>query len=189
MTANKRILVSLILLPTVVFAQRGGASGSGSGGSRVRGDPKADWQSVMGANSGGIKLTNRDVENINPLKLLIDKRKDLKLTDDQLTRLKELDGKLKDKNQDSFKALDSLRLMAQPPAHDPNDDDRARMSVARRLAAATVGTIRENCDAALKEALPILDESQQMAAGELLNKQRSEADEMLREKLGGRGGG
>ena len=185
MTATERILVSLILLPAVAFAQRGG----GSGGSRVRGDPKADWQSVMGSNSGGMKLSNRDVENISPLKLLIDKRKDLKLTDDQLNRLKELDGKLKEKNQDSLKALDSLRRMAQPPAHDPNDDDRARMSMARRLAAATVGTIRENYDAALKDALPILDESQQKAAGELLAKQRSEADEMLREKLGGHGGG
>jgi hypothetical protein len=183
MTANKRILVSLILLPTVALAQRGG------GGSRVRGDPKADWQSVMGSNSGGMKLSTRDVENISPIKLLIDKRKDLKLTDDQLNRLKELDGKLKEKNQGSFKALDSLRRLAQPPAHDPNDADRARMSMARRLAGTTVGTIRENYDAARKEALPILDESQQKAASEILDKQRTEADEMLRENLGGRGGG
>src|SRR5512146_2060719 len=164
MTAHKRILVSLILIPTVAFAQRGGSGGSG--GSRVRGDPKADWQSVLGSNSGGIKLSNRDVENISPVKLLIEK--------------------LKDKNQDSFKALDSLRRMGQAPAHEPNDDERARMSMARRLVMATVGTIRENYDAALKEALPILDEPQQKTASELLEKQKSEADEMLREQLGGR---
>lgn len=189
MTAHIRILVSLILIPTVAFAQRGGGGSGGSGGSRVRGDPKADWQSVLGSNSGGIKLSNRDVENISPVKLLIDKRKDLKLSDDQLNRLKEIDAKLKDKNQDSFKALDSLRRMGQAPAHEPNDDDRARMSMARRLVMATVGTIRENYDAALKEALPILDEPQQKTASELLEKQKSEADEMLREKVGSRGGG
>jgi len=135
----------------------------------------------------GLKLSNRDVENISPLKLLIDKRKDLQLMDDQIAKLKELDGKLREKNQDSFKALDSLRRAAQPPAHDPNDDDRARMMSARRAAAATVATIRETYDAALKEAMPLLNDGQQKAAADLLDKQRSEAEQMLREKLGGRG--
>lgn len=182
MRATIRILASLSLIPMVASAQRGG-------GSRVRGDPKADWQSVLGSNSGGIKLSNRDVENISPIKLLIDKRKDLKLTDDQLNRLKEFDTKLKEENKDSFQALDSLRRMAQPPAHEPNDDDRSRMMTGRRLIAATVATIREHYDAALKDALPLLDEGQQKTANELLDKQRREAEEMLRDKLGGPGRG
>jgi hypothetical protein len=182
MPTQLRILIGLFLIPAALYAQRGG-----SGGRRVRGDPQADWNSVLNANSGGIKLSNRDVENINPLKLIIDKRKDLKLSDDQLNRLKELKSSLDEKNKDSFKALDSLRRMGQPPAHDPNDEDRARMSTARRLAGATVQTIRENYDAALKEALPVLDQSQQQTANELLEKQRQDADEMLRDKLGGRG--
>ncbi len=186
MRATIRILASLSLIPVVASAQRGGG---GAGGSRVRGDPKADWQSVLGSNSGGIKLSNRDVENISPIKLLIDKRKDLKLTDDQLNRLKEFDTKLKDENKDSFQALDSLRRMAQPPAHEPNDDDRSRMTTGRRLVAATVATIREHYDAALKDALPLLDEGQQKAANELLDKQRREAEEILRDKLGGPGRG
>ena len=182
MPTHLKILVSLLLIPASLYAQRGSG---GSGSRRVRGDPTADWNAVLGANSGGIKLSNRDVENISPLKLLIDKRKDLKLTDDQLNRLKELDASLKEKNKDSFKALDSLRRMGQPPAHDPNDEDRARMSNARRLVGAAVQTIRENYDAALAEALPAFDESQRKSAAELLEKQKKEADEMLRDKLGG----
>lgn len=186
MRTRTRILASLLLIPTIAYGQRSRGGGD-AGGSRVRGDPQADWKSVMGADAG-VKLSNRDVENISPIKLLIDKRKDLKLSDDQANHLKDIEAKLKEKNQDSFKALDSLRRLAQPPAHDPNDDDRARMSAARRTMTATVETIRENYDAALKEALPLLDEGQQKAANELLEKQKKEADEMLRDKLGrGRG--
>ena len=51
-----------------------------------------------------------------------------------------------------------------------------------------VCTIRENHDAALEEALPILDQFQQRAPGEPADKQRSEAAAMLRENSGGRGG-
>ncbi|HEX8942143.1 MAG TPA: hypothetical protein VF785_03335 [Gemmatimonadaceae bacterium] len=184
MLTIRRAVLGLIVVPAIVFAQRGG--GGGAGGGRVRGDPNADWKSIMGSGEG-LKLSNRDVENIDPLKLLMDKRKDLKLSDDQSNRLKELDGKLKEKNQDSFRALDSLRRLAQPPAHDPTDDDRARMTAARRAAAFTVGTIRENYAAALKEALPVLDETQQKMAGDLVEKQNADAEAMLRDKLGGRG--
>ena len=185
MLTRSRIFVALILIPAIASAQRGGSSSGGSGSSRVRGEPTADWRAVLGANSGGIRISSRDIENISPLKLLVDKRKDLKLSDDQVNRLKDLQTKFTAQNQDSFKALDSLRRESQPPAHEPSDEDRARMGAARRAFAATVQTIRDGYDAALKEALPILDETQQKAAGELLDKQRKDADDMLRDKLGG----
>jgi hypothetical protein len=181
MRTSARILVALIVIPALAHAQRGGAGGS----SRVRGDPNADWKAVLGANGGGIRISGKDVENLNPIKLLVDKRKDLALSDDQVNRLKELQSKVVEQNQSSFKALDSLRRESQPPAREPNDDDRARMSTARHAFAATVQTIRDSYDAALKEALPILDETQQKAAGTLVDKQRKDADDMLRDKLGG----
>lgn len=183
MLAYARILVALIVIPTGAYAQRGGDRGGGS--SRVRGDPNADWKAVMSANSGGIRLSGRDIENVSPLKLLVDKRKDLKLSDDQVSRLKDLQTKVAEQNQASFKALDSLRRESQPPAHEPSDEDRARMGTARRAFGAAVQTIRDSYDAALKDALPILDESQQRAAGELLDKQRKDVDDMLHDKLGG----
>jgi hypothetical protein len=181
MRTPARILAALILIPALAHAQRGGGGGS----SRVRGDPNADWKAVLGANGGGIRISGKDVENLSPIKLLVDKRKDLALSDDQVNRLKELQSKVVEQNQDSFKALDSLRRASQPPAREPNEDDRARMSAARRAFAATVQTVRDSYDAAFKEALPILNETQQKTAGELVDKQRKDADDLVRDKLGG----
>ena len=92
MRPTKVALLSLVLLPAVALAQRGGG-----GSSRTRGEKSADWNSVENANKGAVKLSNRDLENISPIKLLIDKKKDLKLSDDQVNKLKELDGKLKER--------------------------------------------------------------------------------------------
>ena len=181
MRPTKVALLSLVLVPTVALAQRSGGSSG-----RVRGDPKADWNSVENANKG-VKLSKGDLENTSPVKLLLDKKKDLKLTDDQVNKLKELDGKVKDANEPSFKALDSLKRLAQPPLHsgDPKDDERDRMMNARRGLTAVVGTIRGNYESSATDAMAILDETQRKTATDLLTKQKEEADDMVREKLGG----
>lgn len=180
---NVLVVAALLLTPVVAIAQRGG------GGGRTRGDQRADFGAVMNANSGGLSLSNRDVEDISPIKLLIDKRKDLKLSDDQVKAFKDLESKMKDESRESFRALDSLRRAAAPPAREPNDEDRSRMMEARRTALAVVGTIRQKYDATLQLALPTLDENQRKSADALLDKQKQDAEEMLREKLSGRGGG
>lgn len=181
-TSKKTILTfALFLAPITLAAQRGG----GGGGGRTRGEQRADFGAVMNANSGALALSNRDVEDISPLKLLIDKRKDLKLSDDQVKAFKDLESKQKEELRDSFRALDSLRRQAAPPARDPNEEDRSRMMEARRTVMVVVGTIRQKYDAAVQQALPTLDEAQRKTAGELLEKQKQDADEMLREKLGG----
>lgn len=180
MRPTKAALLSLVLVPTVALAQRGG------GVRAPRGVPDADWNSVTNANKG-VKLSKGDLENTSPIKLLIDKKKDLKLSDDQVNKLKELEGKLKETNEPSFKALDSLKRMAQPPLHsgEPKDDERDRMMNARRGLSAVVGTIRGNYEASATDAMAILDETQKKTATELLTKQKEEADDMIREKLGG----
>ena len=183
MLPYSRILVTLVLIPAVAYAQRG--DGGSTGSSRVRGEPTANWKAVLGANSGGIKLSSKDIENISPVKLLVDKRKDLQLSDDEVNQLKDLQTRLTAQNQDSFKALDSLRRESQPPAREPNDDDRARMGSARRAFAATVQTIRDSYNASVNDALTILNEAQRKTAGELLDKQRKDVDIMLQDKLGG----
>jgi hypothetical protein len=184
MLSVRRVLIALVLLPTIASAQRGGGGG---GGKTPRGDAKPDFDAIAGK-KGGIQLSNRDVEEMSPIKLLIDKRKDLKLSDDQVKGLKEIESKLKEKNDPSYRALDSLRRAAQPPLHEPTDDEKARMMGAQRSAGVVVGTIRENYDAALNDALPALDETQRGRAKEFLEKQRNDAQDTLREKLlGGRG--
>lgn len=181
MRIHKLAMLGLVLAPLAVApAQRGGGGGAVS---RERGEKAPDWKSIN--EDKGIKLSNGDVEDMSPLKLLIDKRKDLKLTDDQLKNLKDLEAKLKTKVEPSFKALDSLRRASQPPLHDPSDEDRSRMMSARRGFGEVVKTIRESYDASEKDAVALLDESQKPKATELLDKQRKDTADTIRQKLGG----
>jgi hypothetical protein len=171
-------LVLMVSLPALAPAQR-------TGGGRVeRGDPnaKSDFAGMTGST---IKLTNKDVENISPLKLLIDKRKDLKLTDDQLAKLKDREDKMKESMKPSFGALDSLRRIATPAGRTSDEGDQARMMDTRRQFTQIVAGIRAQYDIALNDVLPLLDASQQKAANDLVQKQRSDADDMLHDKLGG----
>ena len=63
------------------------------------------------------------------------------------------------------------------------------MVMAREALNGVVRDIRESFDAAAREGLPGLDDSQQKTAQTLMEKYNEEIQEMLREKLGGRGGG
>jgi hypothetical protein len=171
-------LVALILVPSLVAAQRR------TGGFGKTEGPNYDGP---GINNAGLQLSNGDVENMSPIKLLIDKRKDLKLADDKVKQIKDLESKLKETVQPSFKALDSLRREMRGSGK--GDDDRSRMMSARGHVMTVVTDIRTAYDAALKEALPLLDEEQQKRANELLDKQKGESEEVLKEKLGGGRGG
>lgn len=166
-----------LMIPALLLAQRGGG---GSG--RQRADPRADWGSINGGSSG-LQLSNRDVEDMSPLKLLIDKRKDLKITEEQLKGLKDVEQKLKTTNEPSFKALDSLRNAMRSRNSSPSDDDRARMMSARRGVPDVVATIRANYTSALKDALALLNDSQREDAGKLVEKQSHDSDQVLSEKL------
>jgi hypothetical protein len=168
----------IVSLPALALAQRGG----GGGGGRTRGDKVADFSDMSGST---IKLSNKDIESISPIRLLIDKRKDLKLTDDQLAKLKDRDDKLKESMKPSFGALDSLRRIATPASRTPDEGDRARMAETRRRFTEVVTGIRTQYDIAVGEVIPLLDETQQKQANDLVQKQRAEAEDMIRSKLGG----
>ena len=177
---SRRLLVvaALLVLPTVVSAQRGRGFGRDEG---------AQYSGVGSA--GGLQLSNGDVEDMSPIKLLIDKRKDLKLADDKVKQLKDIEGKMKEKLEPSLKTLDTLRRDMRPPAGGgrSTDQDRSRSMMARGRVSTVVLEIRTIYDAAYQEALPLFDETQQKAANELVEKQKAETEEKLREKIGGRG--
>jgi hypothetical protein len=180
MSMRRFAALVLIVLPTMLSAQR-------RGGGSVRGEPTAKWDEINKEGAGGLKLSNGDLEDISPTKLLIDKRKDLKLTDAQLQQFKDLETAQRSKNGPLFKALDSLRKDLKAPAQ-PSDDDRSRMMSARNGVMTMVAGIRANYDATLTSATALLDESQKKTAAELVDKQSKDATEMLKDKLGGRGG-
>jgi len=130
-------------------------------------------------------LRVRDVEDQSPIKCLIDKRKDLKLTDAQLSQLKDSEGKLKDKNAPLLKAVDSLGRDLRSATSSQSDEARSRARNARMGLMTTLGDIRANHDASAKDAVAALDPDQQSKATELLEKQKQEMEKLLQERLGG----
>jgi Spy/CpxP family protein refolding chaperone len=180
-------LIALAVISTTAAGQSGADQKRGTG-------RDADWGAVLKDNRIGMKLSNGDVEDMDPVKRLIDKRKDLKLSDEQQQKLKDIQGKTKEINKPLFKQLDSLRQAMRPRAGFDEDADRARMALAREAAANTVVNIRANFATGLTEAKPILTPDQTPKADELLAKQAQDAEETLRKEMGmsgapGGGGG
>lgn len=181
------VVLTLLTVPAIASSQSG-KFGGGKGGA------DANWDAIKGG-SAGVDLSAKDVENISPIKLIVDKRKDLKLSDEQLNKVKAIDEALKGKNEPLFKALDSLRKASKAPPMNPNsskevqqaqqEEDRARLTAAKREMSGTVKDIRDNYELSLKEVLALLDEAQQKTANEMVDKQRQDAQKMLSEKLGG----
>lgn len=173
MYIRRLALLTLALLPAVAPAQRG----------RDRGT-KDNTGELIRTSSVGLRLTTRDLEEISPIKLLTEKRKDLRLTDDQTKQLRELDAKLKEATRAPLRKLDSLRTAVRPRVGVDTAEERVRLAIAREEVRVLVGEIRAHYDAALQQALPLLGEEQRTKAAELVQKQKREAEEMLREKLG-----
>jgi hypothetical protein len=178
---RRLLITTLLLVPSLALAQRGG-------GGRTQADRKTDLMDKDDSPKG-VALRTRDVEDVSPLKLLIDKRKDLKLTDAQLAQLKDADGKLKEKNQPLMKALDSLIHESRAPGVLAPDKQQEVMRGARNGLMEVMKDVRANYDAAAKDAVAQLDAEQQPKANEMLEKQRQDAEKMLRERMGGGGGG
>ena len=104
--------------------------------------------------------------------------------------MKESDAKLITANAERFTLLDSLKKDARPKTSGtPSAEDEVRMVLAREALSGVVRDIRLSFDAAAKEGVPGLDEGQQKTAQVLMEKYNEEMQDMLREKLGGRGSG
>jgi len=172
------ILATVLALPCVATAQR----------SRTQSDRRTELFDKDSSSRQGPTLRVRDVEDLSPIKLLIDKRKDLKLTDAQLSQLKDGEGKLKDKNAPLLKAIDSLVRDMKWGSGSPSDDARVKARNARIGLMSTLGDIRTNYDASAKEALATFDADQQSKATEMLEKQKQDAEKLFQERVG-RGGG
>ena len=166
----------LLLVPAILDAQR----------TRRRGDD-ANWDKIT-ATAAPTVLTVKEVEAMDPIRHLVAKRRDLKLTDAQLAQLKAMDDSSRARDAVLLAAMDSLRREMRPQGQ-MDDMQRLRLQVVRNEFSATVVKIRANYDADAAAALPALEESQRAAAEALLAKQKAEADKVVQEKLGGRGGG
>jgi LTXXQ motif family protein len=168
----------LALVPATLIAQRGGSrAGRRSGG---------DEQTSRPSGGGGLRLSDGDVEEMSPIKRLIDKRKDLKLSDAQVKQFKDLESEMKTRNEHMFKMLDSVRR-AMTSSGRPSDDDRAHMASNREVVMETVGNIRLSYGETLKKAMELLDDGQKQKANELVAQLDDETNKTIREKLDPRG--
>jgi hypothetical protein len=171
-------IVALLFVPAISLAQRSGRTQAD------RKTPLFDKEEMP----KGPTLRVRDVEDQSPFKLLIDKRKDLKLSDAQVSQLKDSETKLKDVNAPLFKAVDSLIRDMRNGSASPSDQSRAKVREARSGLMDVLDQLKGNYDTPVKDALAQFDAEQQTKAKEFLDKQRQDGDKMLREKLSGGGG-
>jgi hypothetical protein len=190
MTSRIRALLPAIVLllssPFVAHAQRGGG-----GGGRMGGSKEADWNSVMSDVPKGPSISGKDFAEASPLAMLLDKKKDLKLTEAQITAIKAADEKLQATNKERYAIVDSLKRQMRPSVA-PTAEDEARLAIARESMQGVVRDIRASHDADTKAVVQTLDAEQQKTADELLTKHAEKVQKMLREKMGpggGRGGG
>ncbi len=100
--------VALAVVPSLTLAQRGS-------GTKTQSTEKTDLFKGADAAPVGPSLRVRDLEDESPLKLLIDKHKDLKLTDAQIAQLKSSENVAQ--GQERAAAQDSR--LAHPCAHSP----------------------------------------------------------------------
>src|SRR5437660_11656496 len=123
MTRRALLIATLLLayLPSMSAAQRGGGSRAN------KNEELFDKKDVP----KGPSLRTRDIEDQSPIHLLIDRRKDLKLSDQQVDQLKDADNKLKDKNAPLLKAVDSLVREMKPAFATQSAEDRTRIRNAR----------------------------------------------------------
>jgi hypothetical protein len=136
------------------------------------------------------------VESQDPVQLLLDKHKKLKLDKDQITALHTLDATLRAQNGPYYERVDSLHNTFKAPSggfqrSTGSDGGRASMMENRQAFYETLLQLRTNNKTARDSALALLKDPQKKKASDMLEKQLEESDKMLHEpgRAGGMGGG
>jgi len=189
------LALSIMALPGVAAAQKGGGRPS---------DPLKGMETANESDrSRGVKLSTGDVEKMNPLKLLLDKKKDLQLTDAQVAQIQSWRDSLAAKNAPLIGSIDSLVYATRTAGASAIQSGRSRSSAsssgdgltesesddvraAKRALSDMVKNIRGNYAAAAQTAVAALTPDQQQKAKDMLEKQGKDADKTMRSSLGGR---
>src|SRR6185503_11619354 len=150
-----------VALPTASFAQKGG---------RSQADKHTPLMDDKDNTPSGPTLRVRDVEDVSPIKRLIDKHKDLKLSDEQMNALKERENALHKQNEQLLKSVDSLVHEIKQASQSTSDESRGKVREAGSLLHATLQQISANYDASATEATASFTPEQQAKAKEILAK-------------------
>lgn len=168
-------LIALLVVPAVAQSQR-----------RMRGETEANWNQIDKSVQANIRISKGDLEKLSAIKTVVEKKKDLKLTAEQLAKIEELTKQEAMLMEQHFKLVDSLKLAARWRQGQDSTQEQARTSLARQELVNAVRVIRSTYDSTFQFALPLLDEAQQKAVAEHVQKEREDADEGIQKALGGR---
>jgi len=176
----------LVVAGTAASAQHQGGGGGGMGG---RGGG-------MGGSHGGGGMgrtfeappnpSAKDVEKQDPVQLLLDNHKKLKLDKSQIAALHDLDASLRSENGPYYQRVDSLHNAFKPPSggftrSTGSDGGRGEMMENRESFYETLLQLRTNNKTARDSAVLVLKEPQKKKAYDMLEKQLEESDKMLHE--------
>ena len=180
----------IAFVPVAGFAQKG---------AKVDNSMPADAPS-----SGGSTVktpSSRDLSDMNPASLLIDRRKKLSLADSTVTQLKAVQKKINDRNSPFYSSYDSTRKwtmslssssssQAAAGLHGGTTDskltaggasaaEQAKMQSSLRDLRVMMGDFRDRRKADVADALGVIPEAQKKAATEALDAQDAELEKLL----------
>jgi hypothetical protein len=141
----------------MAHAQRGGRSRGKSDDNNVSKGPMRPKRD---------QYSSKEIQKENMVDFILDKKKDLKLSDDEVKALKEINDHLKDTTKAQLHSLDSL---ANEIRYSGQEDAAGRIFGAQYLA-----DVRRQYDEHLQAALGKLNEEQQKAANALIESRRQE---------------
>lgn len=172
-------LVIALAIPAAAFGQFPGAGPGGRMGGMGRGGGRGGFG--RGGNGAPAALpTNAEIEQRDPIVLLMQKRKELSLADSQFTKLTQIDAALMDRNRPLMAQLDSIRAAGPAvPAGDTTSAERTPGGIDRRGFMGVYREIERNNDAAVQEALATFTNGQQKQASKLLDDQRKEIEKAM----------
>ena len=181
-----------VCIPSLVFAQKKGAGGS---------DPSGGTTTPAAAlSSAGPKSPSvRDLQDLNPAALLVDKKKKASLADSTVSQLKALEKKINDRNTQFFATYDSVRKWTVPlasgaaartqPGFSAGDNslststsstaEQAKMASSMKDLRAMLAEYRDRHKADETDALAVVPDAQKKPATDLLNQQDSDLDKLI----------
>ena len=202
------VLCAMLAIPFGAVAAQGGGRGGRGGAATAGGGAEVAAPRFQRPATAG------QIEDLNPARLLVDKRKKLSLADSQVAQMKVLEKKITERNKDLLTHYDSvrddMRFGNVAPAPGSMAATMGTGGSGRKNASSGMGTttqtpeeaarlreqlialrvigmqIRERRPADLADALALLTPDQQKKAEEFVKEQEEEVNRLL--PAGGRGG-
>ncbi|HVA57097.1 MAG: hypothetical protein WBQ26_10630 [Gemmatimonadaceae bacterium] len=150
----------LAIVPSLSVAQRGGGR---SGGGRRTTDRFGSGEAATVP-----AISRQELADLDPLAILLDKRRDLKLTDDQTAKLEAMNGQLIDAQRPPFHALDSLNVELANLGSDLSSDDQAHARTLNVLSRMIASATRQRYDSVETVARALMTDDQKKAADDVL---------------------